>query len=50
MYLNLFGKRLYVIAISDMYHPITILHISVLPIRAIAYKQLPFIDSILLLL
>ena len=34
---KLFGERFYVIAISDMYHTITILHASFLPIRAAAY-------------
>ena len=33
---KLFGKRFYVIAISDMYHLITILLTSLLPIRAVA--------------
>ena len=52
-YLNvskLFGNRFYVIAISDMYHPITTLHTSFFPIRAVTYKQLPPIDTIALLL
>ena len=37
------GKRFYIFAISYIYHLITILHTSCLPIIAVAYKQLPLI-------
>ena len=35
---------------TDMYHLLTILHTSFLPIGAVSYKQLPPIDTIPLLL
>ena len=44
-----FSNYIIMFSISDMYHPITILHTSFLVIRAVAYKQLLLIDTISLL-